>query len=115
MTTCLLLVWVHWWELIFLGLSVFIVGRMYLNTKIRALSKDRVRTMLTRKLTRGVQYDQHTIPKELQALLPNNTDFLKALDEAQQRFYPRYWQFMHLSPPNRLYPDIYGVQICGAA
>eukprot|EP01031_Cornospumella_fuschlensis_P044259 gene44259-54123_t len=63
---------------------------MYLNRKIHALNKDRVRSMLTRKLTRGVQYDQHTIPKELQALLPNNTDFLKALDEAQQRFYPRY-------------------------
>ncbi|RYH23151.1 hypothetical protein EON65_18210 [archaeon] len=75
---------------IFLALFVFIIGNMYLNTKIHALNKDRVRSMLARKLTRGVQYDQQTIPKELQALLPNNSDFMKALDEAQQRFYPRY-------------------------
>lgn len=53
----------------------------------------RMRNLLRahKKMSTGIQYDHHKLPKELQALIPtHNQQFLNALDEAQQRFYPRY-------------------------
>jgi len=42
-------------------------------------------------LAKGLQYDSNNLSKELIDLIPaDNVEFLNALDEAQQRFYPKY-------------------------
>lgn len=40
--------------------------------------------------TKGLQFDTHVVSRELQALITGPSNFLEILDEAQQRFYPKY-------------------------
>lgn len=40
--------------------------------------------------TKGLQFDTRAVSAELQALITGQPKFLEILDEAQQRFYPKY-------------------------
>jgi len=40
--------------------------------------------------TKGLQFDSRPLNKELEALITGQPKFLEILDEAQQRFYPKY-------------------------